>query len=72
MTETLGTGVKRHLSPRIQSGFSLQKKKGKETGIKEVPSGICVPFTDEEHGKNNKVRPHAKDVFGFRGQKQPG
>lgn len=48
------------------------QKKGKETGIKEVPSGVCVPFTDEEHGKNNKARPHAKDVFGFRGQKQPG
>lgn len=42
------------LSSRIQSGFFLEGKKGREMGIKQVPSGICVPFTNEERGKNKQ------------------
>lgn len=53
-TETLGIWLEGYSIITIQSGFSLGEKKVRDMGIKQVPSGICVPFTNEEHGKNKQ------------------
>lgn len=48
----------RNMIGRVQyhHGYNQDSPWGKtrEMGIKQVPSGICVPFTNEEHGKSKQ------------------